>query len=76
MFRTAQHHRYLSETGAPHSGAALLRRTSVLGQGPKTLAQAEFISAEHFSPKGEAALWAAEPKKKDILSDSSHRYIF
>ena len=36
---------------APHGGAALLRRTSVLPQA-KTLAEAEFISAEHFKVPG------------------------
>ena len=51
--------------GAPHSGAAPMRRTSVLGRWPKTLAEGEFISPEHCNQKGGAALRAAKPKKKD-----------
>jgi hypothetical protein len=52
--------------GAPHGGAALMRRTSVLGRWPKTLAQGEFILPEHFNQKDGAALWAAKSKKKDM----------
>lgn len=51
--------------GAPHSGAAPMRRTSVLGRWPKTLTEEEFISPEHCNQKGGAALRAAKPKKKD-----------
>ena len=52
------------------------RQTALLGRGAgtpyecfapgKTAAQAEFISAEHFNPKGESRLWRLEPKKKDM----------
>ena len=34
--------------GAPHGGAALLRRTSVLGLRPKTLMPGEFTSPEQM----------------------------
>ena len=53
------------EHGAPQGGAALLRRASVLGQRPKTLAQGEFTSPEHLNPKGEGGFWPPDPKKKD-----------
>ena len=50
----------------PSGRAARVRRTSVLGLWPKTLAQSEFISPEQLrSPKGGAGLRPAEPKKKD-----------
>ena len=40
------------EGGAPQGGAALMRRTSVLGLWPKTLAQGQFICPEHFNSPG------------------------
>ena len=65
--------------GAPHSGAVPVRRTSVLGRWPKTLAEGEFISHEHCNQKGGAALRAAKPKKKDtpgrvLLFGTSQHY--
>ena len=52
------------EDGAPHSGAALLRRTSVLGRWPKILAQGEFTSPEHLNQKGRRRPLAAETQKE------------
>src|SRR5699024_8931295 len=57
-----------AEDEAPYSGAALLRRTSVLGWRPKTLAQGEFTSPEHFKEKGGGGRWPPKPKKKDSLT--------
>ena len=57
------------EHGAPHSGAALLRRTSVLGRWPETLAEGQFICPEHFDQKGGGGFQPPKPKKEDILSD-------
>lgn len=53
-----------AKTGAPHDGAALLRRTSVLAAGPNLDAGRIHFARALQLPKGGAALWAAEPKIK------------
>ncbi len=53
------------ERGAPHGGAALLRRTSVFAWGENLGAGGIHFRRAFEIPEGGAALWAAEPKKKD-----------
>ena len=48
------------------SGPRRFCAVQVFSPQEKTLAQGEFISPEHFKPKGGAALRAVKPKKKDI----------
>ena len=66
-----------NKTGAPHGGAALLRRTSVLRS--KTLAEAEFISAEHCDtsglPKRRRPFWEvrAERGHAEAARRAAHR---
>ena len=54
-----------AEQGVPHSGAALLRRTSVFAEGENLGAGGLHFRRAFEIPKGGAALQAAEPKKKD-----------
>ena len=54
-----------AEQGVPHSGAALLRRTSVFAEGENLGAGGIHFRRAFEIPKGGAALQAAEPKKKD-----------
>ena len=55
-----------AEQGVPHSGAALLRRTSVFAEGENLGAGGIHFRRAFEIPKGGAALWAAEPKKKGL----------
>ena len=48
-------------------------RVFCLRQNTRT-AQAEFISSEHFKPKGGSRLWPAKPKKKDMTK--GHVFLF
>ena len=62
------------ECGAPHGGAALLRRTSVFATGENLGAGGIHFRRALKSPKGGAAFRAAEPKKKDMTY--SHVLLF
>lgn len=66
MCRVLLFYRCRRETRAPHSGAALLCRTSVLGQWPKTLAEGELSSPEHLNDQRvEPPYGRRNHKKKD-----------
>ena len=51
--------------GAPHGGAALLRRTSVFAIGENLGAGGIHFRRAFESPRGGGSLWLPEPKKKD-----------
>ena len=52
----------------PHTVGRRFCAVQVFSPQAKTLAQAEFISAEHLNQKDGGGLWPPEPKKKDSLA--------